>query len=347
MTSTDSRIHRIIASPFFTMLKRRFNTPTQAADDGSNSASAGSSAAAVAARCATLLRGGMHTSQVVAALARDAQPVDLEEHTSVVRTSQLGAITQRVQEGARIGDAFAEAEGPEWRLLGAAWNLAEMTGAPFAPVLDRIAAALRSIDELGRRRTVLLAAPRTTVRLVSALPIAAIAVGWILGFDPLPVFTTPFGVVLLCVGLSLQFIGARWAHRLTAKVEADDRVAGLECELMWVGLSGGAPPALARLRVADAVSQARAEWIELASLCRGTPLDRAMNEAIVAGVPASALLLDAATEERATTLAVLEEQAERLGVRILIPLATCILPAFIVLGVVPVVTTLLGDVVVF
>ena len=289
----------------------------------------------------------MNANQVVAALARDALPVDAGGSTPAELTSPLFAITQRVKHGASIGDAFAAVDGPEWRLLGAAWNLAEMTGAPFAPVLDRVASALRSVDELGRRRAVLLAAPRTTVRLVSALPIAAIAVGWVLGFNPLPVFATPFGVVLLGVGFSLQLIGARWAHRLTARVEAEDRVAGLECELMWVGLAGGAPPALARLRVADAVSQARAEWIEFASLCRGAPLDRAMNEAIAVGVPASALLLDAATEQRATTQAALDGEVERLGIRILIPLATCILPAFIVLGVIPVVMTLLGGVVAF
>src|SRR5690606_25637408 len=97
----------------------------------------------------------------------------------------------------------------------------------------------------------LLAAPRMTIRLVAWLPLASVGVGVLLGFDPLPVFLTPFGAGLLVFGLLLQLLGLQWTRKLTRQVEAQDRVAGLECELMWIALSGGAPPGRARVRVAD------------------------------------------------------------------------------------------------
>lgn len=287
--------------------------------------------AAVAARCAALLRGGMSPTQAVRVLVTDLEGVETR------------AIAARVAEGVSVGQAFGEVDGPEWRVLGAAWRIAETSGAPFAPALDRIAAALHGIAEGARKRSVLLAGPKMTATLVAWLPLASVLVSLLLGFDPIPVFFTPLGAVLLVVGVTLQALGMRWSARLMARVERQDRVAGLECELAWIALAGGAPPALALRRVADAVSEARAEWIPLDALRNGEPLARALRTATAAGVQASALLLDAAGELRAQTQAALEREAERLGVRILLPLACCVLPAFIAVGVVPIVVALMGD----
>ncbi|UTX53581.1 type II secretion system F family protein [Leucobacter aridicollis] len=252
-------------------------------------------------------------------------------------------ITESVRGGASIGLAFAGVDGPDWRVLGAAWQLAETSGAPFAPALERIAAALQSISDGARKRSVLLAGPKMTATLVMWLPLASVAVSFILGFNPVPVFFSPVGALLLSIGVLLQVVGAKWTARLTAQVERQDRVAGLECELAWVALAGGAPPRLALRRVADAVSEARAEWVQLDSLRAGEPLARALAVATAAGVPASGLLLEVANDERAKTQAALEREAEKLGVRILLPLAACVLPAFIAVGVVPIVVALVGD----
>ena len=288
-------------------------------------------AAEAATRCAALLRGGVLPARAVAVLAREAPCAETRE------------VAARVARGESVGRSCAAVDDPAWRVLGAAWLLAEQSGAPVAPVLDRIAHALRGVAELARRREVLLAAPRMTIKLVAWLPLAAVGVAFLLGCDPLPVFVTPFGAALVTVGLLLQAVGVRWAGRLTARVEAADRVAGLECELVWIALGGGAPPGLARVRVADAVAETQAEWIGYDSLREDRPLSRALAGAVAAGVPAAPLLLDAASEQRAATHARLEREAERLGVRVLVPLAVCVLPAFLALGVVPVIATLVGE----
>lgn len=289
-------------------------------------------AALAAARCASLLQGGMSPTRAAASLATD------------IPSAETAALAEQVRSGESVGTAFASIDDAQWRVLGAAWQLAERSGAPFAPALERIAAALRSITEVARRRDVLLAGPRATVRLVAWLPLVAVGVGFLLGFDPLPVFLTPLGACLLAVGLLLQGAGARWTRALTDRVQRKDHVAGLECELVWIALAGGAPPGRALRSVADAVSGCGAEWIQLDSLRSGTPLGSAMVTAMDAGAPASSLLRDTAGELRARAQATIEREAERLGVRILVPLACCVLPAFIALGVVPVIVTLLGDV---
>lgn len=290
--------------------------------------------AAIASRSAALLRGGVSPRRIVAMLHRNA-PSD-----------ETRAVADRVEGGDSVGRAFARLGGPSgaaWRVLGVAWQLAETSGAPLAASLDRIAEALHSVDELARKRDVLLATPRMTVRLVALLPLAALGIGFLLGFNPLPVFLTPFGAVLLVAGLVMQAAGMWWVRRLVRQVEQEDRVAGLECELVWIALAGGAPPQRARTAVVDAVTDLRAEWIEYDAFCRGRALDQALRVAVEAGVPAASLLVEAAREERSRTEHLLEQHAERLSVRILLPLAACILPAFVVLGVVPVVVRLFGD----
>lgn len=228
------------------------------------------------------------------------------------------------------------------RVISAAWAVAEASGAPLAPALDRIGAALRGVNALERRRAVLLATPRMTVRLIALLPIASIGASALFGFNPLPVFLTPLGALLLVVGVVLQWIGALWARSIVAAMEARDRAVGLECELVWIALSGGAPPGGAMLVAADAVCDARAEWIPLDSFCADRPLAEALRTAEAAGVPAAGLLLETAGELRERARTELEQEGERFGVRILFPVAVCALPAFVALGVMPVVIRMLA-----
>lgn len=61
------------------------------------------------------------------------------------------------------------------------------------------------------------------------------------------------------------------------------------------------------------------------------------------GAPAAEILSSRADDLRRRTVRRSEEAAGRLGVRIVLPLGTCILPAFIALGVMPVVLSLVDQ----
>lgn len=55
------------------------------------------------------------------------------------------------------------------------------------------------------------------------------------------------------------------------------------------------------------------------------------------------MLLVEAAAARARTLAELKRQAERLAVSVLLPIGVCVLPSFIVLGVLPVLLAVMGS----
>ena len=190
------------------MLRRR--SPGR---DESRESELGSVPAAVAARAAALLRGGMSSAQAIRSVGEEIQRPETRD------------LIAEVGHGASVGAALSRLDGPEWRVLGAAWLLAEESGAALAPALDRIAAALNSISEANRRRSVLLAGPKMTATLVGWLPLASIAVSFLLGFNPFPLFITPVGALLLLIGLVLQIVGARWSAALTGRVEREDRVS--------------------------------------------------------------------------------------------------------------------------
>ena len=62
-----------------------------------------------------------------------------------------------------------------------------------------------------------------------------------------------------------------------------------------------------------------------------------------AGVPAAELLRSEATERRRDALAQVQARAQALSVRLMIPLGVCVLPAFLVLSVVPLLIAVLGQ----
>ncbi|MEJ6489597.1 type II secretion system F family protein [Leucobacter sp. USCH14] len=290
-------------------------------------------ATVVAERAAALLRGGVPPARAFAVIAADASS-----------TSATGVIAARITDGVPIPSALAANDAPEWRVLAVAWRLAEECGAPLAPALQRIAYALRELDQMRERRSVLLAGPRATVRMVAALPILALLLGVLLGFDPVPVLLSPAGAVIASVGTGLLGVGVHWSRVMQRRAANDDQIAGLPFELMWVALGGGAPPPAAARHVVDRVDHYGAEWVPFDGFCSGSSLHSTLAAAESAGVPMRPLLLEQADAERVASAARLEREAERLGVRVLLPLGVCVLPAFIVLGVVPVVLSMFGAV---
>ena len=82
----------------------------------------------------------------------------------------------------------------------------------------------------------------------------------------------------------------------------------------------------------------------LERFCRGGTLATTIAAARETGIPLRSLLLEEAADARARAHAALEQAAERLGVLVLLPLGLCVLPAFIALGVAPVVLSMLGGV---
>ncbi|QIM17241.1 hypothetical protein G7067_00670 [Leucobacter insecticola] len=291
-----------------------------------------STASSVAARCTALLRGGVAPRRVFAVLASEAE-----------QGGEVHQIHERVSAGVDVAAAIAECSGDEWSVLASAWRLSEEAGAPLAPTLARMAAALRALEQLRERRRVLVSGPQATVRLVASLPPVALGLGWLIGFDPLPLLITPLGFCLVFLGVALLGGGIFWARSLVRGLRLADRVAGLECDLAWIVLGGGAAPGEAIRRVVDCVADLGARWVPFDAFCSGGALQTAVRRAAVLGMPLRPLLLEEADSLRDRTHSEMEAAAEQLGVRVLLPLGVCVLPSFIVMGVMPVVISMLGQ----
>ncbi|NLA65219.1 MAG: type II secretion system F family protein [Leucobacter sp.] len=287
--------------------------------------------AGVAQRAAGLLRGGVPAARVWRVLGEEAGAPD-----------ECVAIAAQITRGESAARALAAVGTPAWRLLAAAWQLAEQSGAPLALALQRFGTALGELQRVADRRAVLLAGPRATIRLVTALPLLALLLGVVLGFDPVGVLMSSLGLVLASVGGLLLAAGMWWARAMIDTLANADWVAGFEFELCWIALAGGATPGPAFRSVADSVDLVNANWVRLGALRRDGPVRQALGAAAAIGTPAGQVLLAEAEGARSKTLTELEQRAERLGVRVLAPLALCVLPSFVVLGVMPVLIAVLG-----
>ena len=226
--------------------------------------------------------------------------------------------------------------------MAGAWILAEESGSPLAPALDRFGDALRALGRVAERRGVLLSGPKATIRLVSMLPPAAILLSALLGFDPLQAIASPVGLLSAVSGVFLLVLGVRWARALAARVADADWVAGWEFELVAIGIGGGAPPPRVMKSIVDLVDRVGAEWVPLEALGGDGGVARAIAQAESLSAPLTPALLAEAESSRDRARSELERAAERLGVGVLLPLGVCVLPAFVLLGVVPVLTAVVG-----
>ncbi|MBM0123819.1 type II secretion system F family protein [Pimelobacter simplex] len=117
-------------------------------------------------------------------------------------------------------------------------------------------------------------------------------------------------------------------------------------ELVCRALPGAASERLAavavRLRLGgDAV----AVWGRLADDPELAPLGRALARAHRTGAPVVAAVEGLADELGARSRAAAEDQARAVGVRAAVPLGVCLLPSFLLLGIVPLAVSLAGSIV--
>lgn len=226
--------------------------------------------------------------------------------------------------GAPLAGAIA-AQGGAWRDVAAAWRVATEVGAPLAVSLRGIADAVRDASATVDEVRVTLAEPAASARLMTWLPLIAVPMSLVLGFDTLGVLVTrPAGVGCLVAGLALVVAARRWTTVLVRRAQPAPGVPGLHAELVAIALSGGVSIDRARALVAEATDE---------------PED-AGDAAVLAlshdaGVPAVELLRAAAAISRHAARTEGRLRAARLSSRLLLPLGVCTLPAFMLLGVAP------------
>lgn len=271
-------------------------------------------------------QGGSIPEAIRAAVAGDARAVDARAvDAPPARTSSAGS-EQRSERA--------------WLALAAAWFVAGEAGAPLAATLRELAAAFRDQAQLERELAVALAGPRSTARLVGAMPAVAVLFGALLGFDTLhTLFLTPPGLVCLALGALLMGVGGRWSGALVRRAARASGAGGLIVELTAIAMAGGMSAERARALAVGATERYLS--------APGGP-DLAVVDAVLAlsrraGVPAGELLRSEARQTRLRERSAGQQRAARLGVTLMIPLGLCVLPAFMLLGVMPLLISVLSS----
>lgn len=247
--------------------------------------------------------------------------------------------------------------------LGAALALCERTGAATGPVLLTLADALRDVADAQLARHSAFAGPLSTARILLVLPLAGIGLGWLLGADPIGALVSGQGRLLLVAGAALTLLGWAWMHRLvrTARAEAPPGVdPSVVLDLVAGPLGAGAPLATALVDVADALDEdpsavplaragralaaGTAPGVALADLDEGlSPLREAALVGASTGADLVGLLRACGRDARRGRAREAEAAAARLAVRLVLPTGLTLLPAFVLLGIIPTVASLLGD----
>ncbi|GAB3817956.1 type II secretion system F family protein [Micromonospora zhanjiangensis] len=102
------------------------------------------------------------------------------------------------------------------RLARAAVRLAEQTGAPLADLLERIEGDARATDRGLAVAAAQAAGTRATAWLLAVLPSGGVALGYVIGADPVQVLLhTPVGAGCALGAVVLQVAGLAWTARLS------------------------------------------------------------------------------------------------------------------------------------
>ncbi len=279
-------------------------------------------------------------------LQAGAVPIAAWRHLAESGVPAASSVVAAVERGATVADAVRE-QGGVWREVAAAWAIASTVGAPLGDVLRVVADALDDAVSTADEVRVALAEPSGTARLLLWLPGVGILLGTALGFETLPVLVgRPIGLVCLVIGLGLTLLARIWTAALVRRAQPRPGVPGMQAELLAVALSGGASIPRAMALVSDESDDA----LGGSSPGEGgggrggeeTGIGRVLRLSASAGVPAVDLLRAEAARARRTERVRGRLGAARLSARLLLPLGVCTLPAFLLLGVAPLVVSVLS-----
>ncbi|UBU13807.1 type II secretion system F family protein [Nonomuraea gerenzanensis] len=106
------------------------------------------------------------------------------------------------------------------RHLAACWEVSTTAGAGLASLVDRVAHTLRAAQTHRQDVAAQLAGPRTTARLLAALPALGLLMAAALNMRPLSfLFGTIPGFMCLLAGITLDVCGLWWTNRMATRAQ--------------------------------------------------------------------------------------------------------------------------------
>ena len=220
---------------------------------------------------------------------------------------------------------------------------------------ESAARTLRANAAISADSLAAVAHTRASMNVLAAVPLAIAA--WLVVRDggAREFFTSPPGVACVVAGVTLHWLGRRWVARLTNAARRTDAAVPDFVDLLTLQVHSGRPPALAFLRASEAVTGDLGEAARrvAAKVRDGDRFVEALTTARTVFDVRAHAVIDALIDTERDGLApraIFErlsfdahQQRRReadariraLPVRLTLPLVSCILPAYVLLAVVP------------
>lgn len=240
-----------------------------------------------------------------------------------------------------VGDEISQLAPDDKQQFDLVWGLSAKLGGPILLALNRIADVFDRQQRNEREVQLAFSGPQATAKLVMWLPVLALLLGQAVGMNPIgAIFHSLLGALSVSLGLGLMVAGRQWTRRLLARALPTSRDPGAFLDCVLIGLQAGLPLSAAQKQAAQDYELAfdlppdeqNFERLEnAAELSRST--GAAVGEILIAEA-------DGFREQQRYEVAT---RISKLSVQLMIPLGVAVLPAFILLSIVPIAISLLSN----
>lgn len=221
------------------------------------------------------------------------------------------------------------------------WGLATKLGGPVTIALGRVAEVFDRLHKNQSEVALAFAGPQSTAKLVTLLPLVALLLSQLVGMNPLGAITgSAIGLLSVCLGGGLLVLGHRWSKGLLARAVPPTLDPGAFIDCVLIGLQAGLPLQNAR----DLAKQDFSFTFGIAPSSQDDlVLDEAAELSRNSGASLTQILSAQADQFRDELRFETSNRITRLGIRLMIPLGVAVLPAFILISIVPIAISLLSN----
>ena len=221
------------------------------------------------------------------------------------------------------------------------WGLSAKLGGPILLALNRIAEVFDGQQRNQREVQLAFAGPQATAKMVMWLPVLALVLGQAVGMNPIgAIFHSPLGALSVSLGLGLMVAGRQWTRRLLGKALPAHNDPGAYLDCVLIGLQAGLPLSAAQAEATQEYQDAFEQPPEPQNFER---LENAAELSRSTGAAISQILIAEADAFREQHKYLVATRISKLGVQLMIPLGVAVLPAFILLSIVPIAISLLSN----
>ena len=208
-----------------------------------------------------------------------------------------------------------------------ALELCERLGAAPAESLERLAEVETELTQAQAELEVAASGPRASAKLVTLLPVVVLLGAQLLGMR---VFNSlnPLAAASIILGALLLFAGRRWSSRILAKAQPDAQDPGAALDAFAAAMNAGLPQSAAIAEVEQRYGQQQ-------------KLLAITTDAAQTGMAVARLARAEADRARLQWRVVSEQRIHEAGVRLMWPLGMAVLPAFVLIAVVPLAVAML------